>query len=198
MHLSICVWLATCIDHSQGRKVVGTWYFTLVCIWLVFPWLQTHWSHLILTFLANKVDDGWSLRIACKSSWIVCIIYSNKKIERNKTKSIILEKEVYQWRMLKYHPWEESGWMKKYEWLSIEEGWWIEESQGFMYEKKVEEWKSMRYLFIEKKVDEWKSTKYLSKRRRLMSEKALSTIQEKKVDGWRCTSIIHEKKFDGW
>lgn len=185
------------MDRSLTRKK-GCRYLLLVCIWLVFPWLQTHWSHLILTFLANKVDDGRSLRIACKSSWIVCIIYRIKKTKRNKTKSIILQKEVYQWRMLKCHPWEESGWMKKREWLSIEEGWWIEEAQGFIYEKKVDEWKSMRYLRIEKKVDEWKSTKYLSMRSRLRNERSTSTIHEKKVDGWKITSIIHEKKFDGW
>jgi hypothetical protein len=74
-------------------------------------------------------------------------------------------------------------WMNEEAWVAIHRrrlmNWRI---SRIVYEKKVDEWKSMRYLCIKKKVDEWKSTKYLFNRRRLMNEKAQSTYSIE--EGW--------------
>jgi len=150
------------MDRSLTRNK-GCRYLvlTLVFIWLVFPWLQTHWSHLILTFLANKVDHGGSLRIACKSSWIVCIIYRIKKTKQNQNQ--------------KYCPSEGSLWMKNVKVSSMRRKWMNEEARVAIHRRRLVNWRSTSIIH-EKKFDGWKSTcTYLSMRRRWMNEEARGT-----------------------
>lgn len=131
------------------------------------------------------------------------LFIASKKQNRTKTKSIVLQKEAYEWRMLKYHPWEESGWMKKHEWLSIEEGWWIEEAQvSFMRRSSTDEkahvptypweeggWMKKHEVPIhEKKVDKWRSPSTHPWEDGRCMKKHKSIIHEKKVDEWRSPS----------